>query len=378
MNSFIYLDHLRSAPRTKVMDAFTICSRQKWAHPGSLHENGQPLFSELQSIKRKIKKQLFASDQTQILLTSGRCHAFQMFMQGMYAHWIRETGKTHVHIPEYDNQFFSKTVNGWEKLGLIQKPLPINSQGQINCEQLIEALKPRSGVLALSWASGLTGIIQPLQDIAEICKEKEVKLFVEASCVVGKLFFQLEELNADALSLDGSLFQGLVGNGALFIPKLSSWFESLENDLNFSFAHWKSFEISIEEANQHFETEHLETARLRDRFESLVLSSIADTQVLFQGSERLPNTSIISFLGVKNELLLYHLARKGIYASIGGGEDPRLSDLLLACGMDSWTAHGALSFNFSLDITPKEIEGVVDALANIVKQLRLYSVQLRS
>lgn len=377
MNPFIYLDHLRSAPRSKVVDAFTACSTQKWGHPGSLHENGQPLFSELQGARRKIKKQLYAPEQTQILLTAGRYHAFQLFMQGMYAHWIRETGKTHLHIPECDVHTFSKSMSSWEKLGLTPKSVPMNSQGQINLELLSEALKPRSGLLALSWASGLTGIIQPLQDIAAICKEKEVKLFVEASYVLGKLFFQLEEMNVDALSLDSSLFRGLTGNGALCIPTLSPWFESLENDLSVSLAHWKALEISIEEANQHFETEHLETARLRDQFESLILSTIADVQVLFQESERLPNVSVISFIGVKNELLLYHLMRKGIYASIGGKEDPSLSELLLGCGMDSWIAHGALSFSFSLDITAKEIESVVEALAALVKQLRLYSLQLR-
>ncbi len=377
MNPFIYLDHLRTAPRAKVIDTFATYCRQKWAHPTSLHETGQGLNSELLSIKRKIKKQLYAPEHTRILLTTGRCHAFQIFMHGIYSNWVRETGKTHIHIPEHEIRTFSKSLNDWEKLGIIKKPLESNAQGQLTRLILEESLKPRSGVVAISWASGLTGIIQPIHDIASICREKEVKLFVDASAVMGKLFFHLEDVEVDGISLDASLFNGLPGMGALCIPKLSSWFESLENDLTFSLAHWKSMEVSLEEAKQHLETEHLETARLRDQFERQICSSIADCQVLFQECERLPNTSVISFLGVKNELLLYHLSRRGIFASIGGGEDPELSSLLLSCHVDPWIAHGAISFNFSLDITAKEIEIAVDAIASFVKQIRLYSLQLR-
>lgn len=377
MSPFIYLDHLRTSPRAKVIEAFTAYCSQKWGHPESLHENGQPLFSELQAAKRKIKKKLGASSSTQIVLTAGRFQAFQLFLQGLYTHWIRETGKSHLHLPACDKQSFSKDSGGLEKLGVAQKSIPLNFQGQIDLGLLSEALKTRSGLVALSWASGLTGIIQPLQDIAAICKEKEVKLFVEASHVIGKLFFQLEEIPVDAFSFDGSLVQGITGTGALCIPHLFSWFESLENDLSQSLAHWKALEVTIDEANHHFETNHLEIARLRDHFESLVGSTITDAQILFKESERLPDVSVVSFVGLKNELLLYHLARKGVYASIGGNEGPLLSELLLECGMDPWISHGAISFHFSLNTTDKEIETVVDLLAAAVKQLRLYSLQLR-
>ena len=73
-------------------------------------------------------------------------------------------------------------------------------------EILEEALRPRTSLVSLSWANGLTGVIHPVADLAEACQAKGVCLHVDASYAIGKHYFRFEDLNIDYLTFDGSFF----------------------------------------------------------------------------------------------------------------------------------------------------------------------------
>src|SRR5690606_9625349 len=109
----------------------------------------------------------------------------------MYAEFVRETGRNHFLLPSLDiDPALSQEM---EKLGCMVKKLPMNECGQLTGELLEETLKPRSSLVSISFAHPLTGVIQPVVELAKICEEKQVRLHVDASAVIGKVFFRFED-----------------------------------------------------------------------------------------------------------------------------------------------------------------------------------------
>jgi cysteine desulfurase len=97
--------------------------------------------------------------------------------------------------------------------------------------------------------------------------------------------------------------------------------------------------------------------------------------VFFQESERLPNVSAIAFPGIANEALLYHLHRRGVYASIGGGTFQQIGLVLAASGIDPAIAHSAVSFSLSRETTEDQIDRAVAIIVDCVAKLRKVSQQ---
>ena len=118
-----------------------------------------------------------------------------------------------------------------------------------------------------------------------------------------------------------------------------------------------------------------EVARLRDLFEFEITSQIKNAKVFFQNQERLPHVSAIAFPGIANEALLFALNRKGVYASIGGGNFQQIGLLLIASEVDETVAHSALNFSFSRETSEDDVSCAVDIIKECVSKLRKISSQ---
>jgi len=122
----------------------------------------------------------------------------------------------------------------------------------------------------------------------------------------------------------------------------------------------------------------MEVARLRDLFEKGILDKIPNATIFFQNQQRLPHISAIAFPGVANEALLYRINRRGVYASIGGGNFQQIALILQASGADESLAQSALSFSLSRETTDDEIERAVVIIAEEVAELRKLSKEFQT
>lgn len=375
MGNTVYLDnHTITRPCSAAIEQMFPFYKEYWGTVSAPHRMGQEIIPLLNHRIKSIYHYLGAESEDQFILTSSGAEGINHVFQSTYFEFVRETGRNHFLTTALEEAPIGMSINRLEKLGCSGKTLPVNSYGQLTGDILEEAIKPRSGLLSLSWANGLTGVIHPIHDLAAVCKKKEVRFHVDASYAIGKLHFQFHDLGVDFLSFDGSLLHAPKGTGGLFIKQGISFSPLIVGDAGINAPALVALEASLSHIDGHFDHFNTEIVRLRDRLEKGVREGFPDAVVFFDQADRLPNCSAIGFPGIASESLLFALHRQGIYASMGGGHCQKLSHILTACGVDSLLAGTALSFALSYDTTEEDIDHAVQKIVESAKKLRSLSL----
>lgn len=371
MGSRAYLDHhTATRPSSGAVDSLLSFYREKWGAVTSPHQMGQePLFFLSQHLDT-ILQELGASKEDQFHFCHSGAEAINAVLFSHYLEEVREAGRNHILTTNVEEAPILLSLKRLEKFHCVEKILSVNAQGQITRAMVEEGIKPRTSLLSLSWANRLTGVIHPIADIAEVCREKGIRLHVDASAVIGKLFFHFEDLGIDYLSFDGSVIHAPQGTGGVLVKGGLTFHPLVAGDPNLHAGGVSALAKALSESSDHFDHLNLETARLRDQLESGVQRGVADAVVLFKEVERLPNCTVIAFPGVESDALLYLLNRKGVYASMGGGQTQKLFHVLTASGVDPLMAHCALSFSLSHETTEEEISYAVQTIVDCALQLK--------
>jgi len=228
-------------------------------------------------------------------------------------------------------------------------------------------MTPRTELVTLSWANGLTGVINPLHDIAHLCDERGVQLHLEASHVIGKLRFDLNSINPNFLTFGGEAVKVPCSSGVLLVRKGTKP-PMIDNTL-FDNAKLAALAKGAEETIDALDLVLIETARLRNRFEKLICEGVQEAKVLFQSSKRVPHITAIAFPGIFNEALLFRLHHRGVYATIGGGKFQQIALVLQACHIDEELANSTISFSLSRETTVADIEKAAAIIIEEVKAL---------
>lgn len=254
-------------------------------------------------------------------------------------------GKTHFITSCIEDAPTLQMLKRLERLGCLVKVAPVDAKGQIDVEQLKELITARTALITITCANGLTGVIQPIHEIAEIAKEKNVPLHLEGSYLVGKTYFSFRNIQADYLTFSTALFAKKKITPPISKGNLAALIETCRL------------------ANFALDTFGLETPRLRDLLEK----KIPGGQILFKDSPRLPNTSVIALPRIHADALQYYLERKGLFVNRGGGGSQHLHSLLKASGFDGTNA---LSFSLTRNTTEEEILQAVNLIQEKVTFLQ--------
>ncbi|HEY2810484.1 MAG TPA: aminotransferase class V-fold PLP-dependent enzyme [Rhabdochlamydiaceae bacterium] len=289
---------------------------------------------------------------------------------------VRLSGQNQFLTSQVESAPFLCSMQRMEESGCCAKFISPNAQGQITREILLKALKARTGFLSLSWAQGLTGVIHPIADLAESCKERNIALHVDISHILGKIYFRLDDLPIDFLTFDGQLADAPQGTGGLILRKGASFTPLIAGKASPSLSLLSALSTALASHADLCDHYCLEIARLRDKLEQGIKSAIADAVIFFERAERLPHCTAIGFPGVSAEALLYLLQRNKVYATIGGGTEQRLSHVLIASGVPSLLAESAVSFSLSSKTTEEEIDCALKVIVASVKQLKNCSSQI--
>jgi cysteine desulfurase len=212
-------------------------------------------------------------------------------------------------------------------------------------------------------------------EIAELCRERGVWFHLDATHVLGKMPFDLDEIAPDFLSFNGDHIHAPVGTGALFVrsglrpPSLIVGGKDQDGlrGGSVSAALLVALGVAAAEAHERREQVAMEGARLRAKLEGC-------GQVLFSGG--LPTTACLAFPGVASDALLYRLAQKQLYASFGGGNCQQLSLQLAAAGVEPPLTECAVSFSLSHETTESDIDRAVALIDETVAELRKMSEAL--
>lgn len=381
----IYLDHATATqPSATAIGRMLPFLTDNWGASSSPHRMGQRLYPDIEEGYRSLYALMGARDEDTIILTSSGAEAVNQVIQGVYHEITRTTGKNQFLTSAADEAPAIMAIGRLEPLGCVGKRVEINSQGFVSVQAVADALSPRTALLSLSWANGLTGVVHPVAEIAKLCRERGVLLHLDATHVLGKLYFDLDEIAPDFVSFHGDALHGPKGTGALYIrngrrlPALIAGGLSQHGlrggDL--SVGALVGLGIASREALDARDLLGTEVARLRLKLENGLRSGYPGACVLFRDQERVPHICAVSFPGVVNEALLFALNRQGICCSMGGGVFQQIGLVLSAAGLPPTIAHCALSFGLSRGTREDEIDKAISVICTTASRLRTLSQQI--
>lgn len=383
----IYLDNnTTTRPSEHAIAKMLPFLTERWGSPSAPHQMGQQLFPAIDEALRGIYALLGARESDDFVFTSSGAEGVNHVILSTYFDVTVHLGKNQFVTSTIDEAPSIMAIGRLEQLSCVGKMAPVDKHGRVTAHAISESITPRTALVSLSWANGLTGVINPVEEIAALCQERGIHLHLDATHVLGKIFTDWEEPPAHFITFNGDNLHAPKGTGGLYIrsdvkcsPFILGGVEQ---------AGHRAGTLNVpglvalgEAAREVLDSRDLlctETARLRDNLEKGIASRIPDALPFFQDQERLPNCTAIAFPGIPNEALLYALNRKGVYASIGGGSFQQIGLILIASGIHETLAHSAISFSLSRETTEDEIDRTIEIVADCVQRLRKVSHQFIS
>lgn len=315
----IYLDaHSATKPCTAALERMAPYLHEQWGASFAPHKMGQELIAALAPRYQMLYDLVGAKEKDAFIFTSSGAEAVNQVFWSVFLEKARKEGKCHIIVSGLEDAPTMQCAKRLEELGCTIKIAPVDAQGQIDAAALTALINPRTALISVAMAHGLTGVIQPIDAIARIAKEKGALLHFEATYAVGKI--PMEEMRGDYLTFSGDRIHSVKGSGGLFakegaplVPFILGGSEQGGLRGGFDIPSFMALSAAAQQASLYLDTMNLEIARLRDLLESQLSGS-----VLYKDSPRLPNTTAVAFPKAHQEALLYLLNRKGVYASIGG------------------------------------------------------------
>ncbi len=377
----VYLDNNATTmvdPEVKeVMDPF-FC--QMYGNPNSLHSFGSETHKALKKAIDQLYAGINAKDEDDIVITSCATESNNWVFKSVYENLILNGDKNHIVTTEVEHPSVIAVCKYLEKKGVKVTYLPINSKGMIEAHTVKDFITDKTALVSIMWANNETGVIFPIQEIAQICKEKGVLFHTDAVQAIGKINVDVQKTPIDFLSFSGHKFHAPKGVGGLFIKKGIEMTPLLHGGEHMGGLRSGTLNVpgivgmgkAMELAFVNLDFENKEVRRLRDKLEDAILE-IEDTFVVGDRENRTPNTILASFKGIEGEAMLWDLNRYGIAASTGSAcasEDLESNPVMEAIGANEDLAHTAVRFSLSRFTTEEEIDYTIEHLKKAVKRLR--------
>ncbi|HMR19154.1 MAG TPA: cysteine desulfurase family protein, partial [Sphingobacterium sp.] len=312
----------------------------------------------------------------EIIFTSGATEAINMAIKGVYERY--GTKGKHIITCQTEHKAVLTTCEYLEGKGADITYLPVDRHGCIKLEELEKAIRWDTILVALMAANNETGVLFPVGQIAELCVEKDVLFFCDATQHVGKADLDLSKVPVDILCLSGHKFHGPKGIGALFVRRRSKPIQisplvyggKQESGLRGG-TYPVAQIVGLGKALSLVCFDVTAIKSLRDEFEAAILAEIPDTAVHGRDTTRLYNTSNILFKHVKAAELMTKLPQIAVSsgsACVSGDRDP--SHVLKAMHLSDEDALCSLRFSFSKFNTKDEMNQVLADLKRTVQKIR--------
>jgi len=268
-----------------------------------------------------------------------------------------------------------------ENHGYTVVELSVDKQGRLDMAELEEQIDDDTVLVTIMYANNETGVVFPIDKIAELVTTRGVVFHTDAVQAVGKIPLNLSKSSIDLLSLSGHKLHAPKGIGALYVRKgtrlapfmLGGHQEAGKRAGTENVPGIVGLGVACELAAKNIKEENDRVKYLRDKLENAILEQCPDSMLNGDKENRLPNTSNISFEFIEGEAILLMLDKYGICASSGsactsGSLEP--SHVLRAMGVPFTAAHGSIRFSLSRYNTEEEVYYTIEKMPEIVNRLR--------
>jgi len=378
----IYLDNsMTTRPSLEAVSTMMPFFSDKWGTPSAPHRGGEELSSSIIEAYDFVYSLVGARDIDDFVFTSSGAEAINQVILSSYFDVTQNTGKNQFITTHIEEAPPIMAIGRLEKLDCVGKMVYPDKKGQITAEILSEAITPRTALISMSFANGLTGVINPISEIAALCKDRGILLHVDITHALGKLECDFGDSDIAFVTFNGDHIHAPKGTGGLFIragikcsPLILGGIEQGSMRAgSYNVAGFVALGAAAKEAVDAKDLLCTETARLRDKLERGIVANFPTAVPFYSDQERLPHVLAVSFPGIANEAMLYALNRKGVFASIGGGNFQKIDIILAACQVPQKIAECAINFSLSRETTEDDIERAIDIVSTTAKQLRKLS-----
>lgn len=362
-------------PLPAVVDAVAGAMRASNGNPASAHGGGRAAQAKIVAALDEVASLIGAPPES-VILTSGGTEANNAA--------VHHLARRHRRILTSPVEHASVAAPLAAARGCEVVVVPVDRHGVLDMGRLADALTPSCAV-AMGWANGETGVLQPVEAIAALCARAGAALFVDAAQAVGRVLVDVSRAPIDLLSFSGHKLHGPTGTGVLFVRELEG-FEPLllgggqQGGLRsgtVDVAGALGLATACAHRREGFGSCVARLRDLRDRLEGAILAAVPDVVVNGSGAPRVPNTTSLRFAGVDGQALLAHLDAAGIHASQASAcasGRPEPSATLLAMGLTEAEAWSSLRLSLSILNTEAEIDRAADAIIGAVISLRRFSL----
>jgi cysteine desulfurase len=374
----LYLDNnatTQIAP--EVLEAMLPYLREHYGNPSSAHTFGGQVARKIRAAREQVAALIGAMPE-EIVFTGCGSESDNTAIRSALA---TESGKRHVVTSRVEHPAIKSLCAHLVKEGYRVTEIPVDSQGLLDIDRYQKSLTPDTAIVSLMWANNETGVVFPVEKAAEIAKKRGILFHTDAVQTVGKIPIDMKENVVDMVSLSGHKLHAAKGIGVLYVRRgtrfspflIGGHQESGRRGGTENTAGIIGLGKACELAALHMDDENTRVRELRDRLEAGILEHIPNAQINGARSQRIPNTTNISFEFVEGEAILLTMDELGICASSGsactsGSLQP--SHVLRAMGVPFTMAHGSIRFSLSVYNTAEEIDFVVRELPPIIQRLR--------
>jgi cysteine desulfurase len=362
----IYLDHHATTPLDeRVLDAMLPYLREEFGNAAShTHVYGWRAEAAVEDARERLCEMLGALTPGEIVFTSGATESNNLAILG-----LADAQKSRRHLITVQTRGFESTE------------LEVDSMGLVSVDAVEAAIREDTFLVSVMAANNEIGVLQPIREIAALCRHREIPFHSDAAQAVGKIALDVDRDGLDLLSVSGHKIYGPKGVGLLRVRKSGRPRLKLE-PRQYGGGHEaglrsgtlpvasivglaRALEICLDER----ESEAQRLAKLRDRLRK-ELEAALPGRVMVNGDEtrRLPGNLNLSFVGVDGERLVADLS--GIAVSSGSAcssADPGPSPVLLALGREASLAKASLRFGFGRANTPDDVTEVARCVTKAVR-----------
>jgi cysteine desulfurase len=376
----IYLDNNATTQvDPAVVDAMLPWLRNGYGNPSSVYRLGREAADAVETARGQVAA-LLGCDQAEVVFTSCGSESINSAIQSAIA---LDPDKNHIITSTVEHSATMKLCEHLARRGYEVTWLPVDRQGLLDPERLEKSIRPDTALVTLLWANNETGVLFPVEQIAEICRSKKTLFHSDAVQAVGKLPLNLAGAGIQFLSLSGHKLHCPKGVGALYVSRrvrFNPWIRgSQENGRRGGTQNVTSIVglgKACEVASQHMDEEQTRVRVMRDRFESEMLARVPGAEVNGDRERRLPNTTNLAFGGIEAEGALLLLDEAGICCSAGsactsGSVHP--SHVLKAMGFSNDRARASLRFSFGRFNSEADLESALSIVPAVVEKLRRLS-----
>ena len=378
----IYLDYSATTPvDPRVKEAMAPYFSDSFGNPSSVHRFGQKAEAAVDSARETVARVLNCRAD-EIIFTSCGSESDNLAIRGAAYAMREKTGAKWILASRAEHPAVTKTLLQLEKYeGFLIEWLDVDERGMVTPEVLSKAICNNTAVVSVMYANNEIGTINPIRDLAEISRVKNILFHTDAVQAAAYLPIDVQELGVDMMSLGSHKFYGPKGVGALYVRKGTPLVPHLTGggqefslragtqNVPYIVGFAEALRLTHEEREQR--VAHVQP--LRDRIIGSVLESIPDSRLTGEMESRLPHHASFVFKDVDGNLLLTLLDAAGFACSSGSAcktGNPEPSEVMNAIGLPHEWGLGSLRVTLGSGTTTEHVDRFLQVLPDLVENAR--------